>query len=43
MELEIRKLVNFEEEVFIEGFRKSDKPWRMYAVAAVITNPWAGR
>lgn len=43
MELEIRKLVNFEEEVFIEGFKKTDKPWRMFAVAAVITNPWAGR
>ncbi len=43
MELEIRKLVNFEEEVLIEGFKKADKPWRMFAVAAVITNPWAGR
>ena len=40
---EIRKIVTFEEEVFIEGFRKADKPWRIYAVAAVITNPWAGR
>ena len=43
MELEIRKLVNFEEEILIEGFKKADKPWRMFAVAAVITNPWAGR
>ena len=43
MDLEIRKLVNFEEEVFIEGFKKAEKPWRMFAVAAVITNPWAGR
>ena len=43
MELEIRKLVNFEEEVLIEGFKKAEKPWRMFAVAAVITNPWAGR
>lgn len=43
MNLEIRKLVNFEEEVFIEGFKKAETPWRMYAVAAVITNPWAGR
>ncbi len=43
MELEIRKLVNFEEEVYIEGFKKAEKPWRMFAVAAVITNPWAGR
>lgn len=40
---EIRKIVSFEEEVFIEGFRKADKPWRLFAVAAVIKNPWAGR
>ena len=35
--------VNFEEEVFIEGFKKAETPWRMFAVAAVITNPWAGK
>jgi len=40
---EIRKLVTFDEEVFIEGYKKAVTPWRMYAVAAVITNPWAGR
>lgn len=40
---EIRKIVTFDEEIFIEGFRKAEKPWRMFAVAAVITNPWAGR
>lgn len=40
---EIRKFVTFEEEVLAEGFKKTDKPWRLYAVAAVITNPWAGR
>jgi hypothetical protein len=40
---EIRKIVTFEEEVLIEGFRKADKPWRLFAVAAVIKNPWAGR
>ncbi|PWQ99873.1 amino acid synthesis family protein [Leucothrix pacifica] len=40
---DIRKIVTFEEEVFSEGFRKADTPWRLYAVAAVITNPWAGR
>lgn len=43
MEPEIRKIVTFDEEVFIEGFKKADTPWRMFAVAAVITNPWAGR
>ncbi|MCR9111052.1 amino acid synthesis family protein [Marivita sp. XM-24bin2] len=40
---EIRKIVTYDEEVFIEGFRTADAPWRMFAVAAVIRNPWAGR
>jgi len=40
---EIRKIVTFDEEILIEGFRKTEKPWRTFAVAAVITNPWAGK
>jgi len=40
---EIRKIVTFEEETFIEGFKAADTPLRMFAIAAVITNPWAGR
>ncbi len=40
---EIRKTVTYDEEVLIEGFRKADTPWRLFAVAAVVTNPWAGR
>ena len=40
---EIRKIVTFDEETLIEGFRKTEQPWRMFAVAAVVTNPWAGR
>ena len=43
MQPEIRKIVTYDEEVLIEGFKPSDKPWRMFAVAAVITNPWTGR
>lgn len=43
MSLEIRKLVTFEEETFVEGFKKAQTPWRMFAVAAVLTNPWASR
>nr|WP_174823313.1 amino acid synthesis family protein [Ruegeria arenilitoris] len=39
----IRKIVTFDEEVFVEGYRKADRPWRMFAVAAVVANPWAGR
>jgi len=40
---EIRKIVTFDEEVLIEGFRAAERPWRMFAVAAVVKNPWAGR
>ena len=43
MQPEIRKIVTYDEEVFIEGFREAAKPWRMFAVAAVVKNPWAGR
>ena len=38
--LSIRKFVTFDEEVLIEGFKPADNPWRMFAVAAVIHNPW---
>jgi len=40
---QIRKIVTFDEEIMIEGFREAPKPWRMFAVAAVVNNPWAGR
>ena len=40
---DIRKFVTFDEEVLTEGFKKAQKPWRLLAVAAVISNPWAGR
>ncbi len=43
MKPEIRKIVSFEEETLIEGFKAADRPWRMFAVAAVVKNPWAGR
>ena len=39
----IRKFVTFDEEILVEGFKQAEVPWRMFAVAAVITNPWAGR
>ena len=40
---EIRKIVTYDEEVLIEGFKPAETPWRMFAVAAVVKNPWAGR
>ncbi|MBG6148317.1 amino acid synthesis family protein [Roseibium album] len=43
MDPDIRKIVTFDEEVLTEGFKKTDTPWRMFAVAAVVRNPWAGR
>jgi hypothetical protein len=39
----IRKYVTFEEEIFIEGFKPAATPWRLFAVAAVLENPWSGR
>ena len=42
MTLKIRKYVVYDEETLIEGFRKAGTPLRMFAVAAVIENPWAG-
>ena len=43
MQPEIRKIVTFDEETLIEGYRAAPRPWRMFAVAAVVKNPWAGR
>lgn len=43
MQPDIRKIVTYDEEVLIEGFRPASEPWRMFAVAAVVNNPWAGR
>ncbi|MGB1238315.1 MAG: amino acid synthesis family protein [Pseudomonadales bacterium] len=43
MKPEIRKIVSYEEETLIEGFKEAAEPARMFAVAAVIKNPWAGK
>jgi hypothetical protein len=43
MKLEIRKLVDFAEDILVEGGRRAEPPLRMLATAAVVTNPWAGR
>jgi len=43
MDPEIRKVVTYDEETLIEGYRAAKTPWRMFAVAAVVRNPWAGR
>lgn len=43
MSIEIRKIVMFSEDTFIEGGRAVGAPIRMAAAAAVVRNPWAGR
>jgi len=43
MKSEIRKLVHYSETTFIEGHKRTLSPWRQFAVAAVIRNPWAGK
>jgi hypothetical protein len=42
-EIRIRKVVDYVEDIFIEGGRDAQKPLRMAACAAVIANPWSGR
>ena len=41
--VQIRKLVTYTEETRIEGGKAAATPLRMFASAAVLTNPWAGR
>jgi hypothetical protein len=43
MELRIRKIVTFEEAILFEGERAASPPLRIFAVAAIVKNPWAGR
>ena len=41
--VQIRKLVTYTEETRIEGGKAASTALRMFAAAAVIANPWAGR
>lgn len=41
MSLEIRKVVHFVDETWIEGGKKSPTPHRHAAVAVVLKNPWS--
>jgi hypothetical protein len=42
MSFEIRKIVSYIEETFIEGGKASDKPVTMVGLAVVMKNPWVG-
>ncbi|RVD70372.1 amino acid synthesis family protein, partial [Mesorhizobium sp. M4A.F.Ca.ET.029.04.2.1] len=39
----IRKIVTYVENTLIEGGKAAPRPLRLIGVAAVLTNPWAGR
>jgi hypothetical protein len=43
MELRIRKIVTFEEEILLEGEKAARPTLRLFGAAAVVRNPWAGR
>jgi len=40
---EIRKTVTYIEDTLIEGGRAAPRPLKLFAAAAVLRNPWAGR
>jgi hypothetical protein len=43
MPLQVRKILTYTEELFVEGGRQADQPLRRVAAAAVCVNPCAGR
>lgn len=40
---QVRKIVTYVETIFIEGGRPAERPLRLFAAAAVLTNPWHGQ
>src|SRR5690606_20353454 len=43
MGLSLRKTVTFTETALIEGGKAAPKPLKLFAAAAVLKNPWAGK
>ena len=43
MQLTIRKIVTYKETILVEGERDAPNPLNIFAAAAVVKNPWAGR
>lgn len=41
--LKLRKIVGYDEKVLIEGGKSAGNPLALFAAAAVLANPWAGR
>ncbi len=42
MQPNIRKIVQYHEEIRVEGGKTAAPPWILFGVAAVLRNPWAG-
>ncbi len=40
MKIKIRKILSYEEEVFIEGGKENEKVLKLFSAVAVIENPW---
>jgi hypothetical protein len=43
MALNLRKIVTYTEDTFIEGGKTAPQPFKLYAAAAIIKNPWDGQ
>lgn len=43
MKLTIRKIVTYKETILVEGGRDAPRPLDIFAAAAIVKNPWAGR
>jgi hypothetical protein len=43
MVVQPRKVVTYAETTFVEGGRAAPRPLQLFAVAAVLTSPWAGQ
>lgn len=43
MALSLKKFVSYSEDLLLEGGRAAEPPLRLFAVAAVLRNPWAER
>ena len=41
--LQLRKIVTYTEDIRLEGGRVAVRPLQLFAAAAVLANPWAGR
>jgi hypothetical protein len=43
MTLQLRKTATYIEETLIDGGKTAERPLKLFAAAAVLRNPWAGR